>query len=70
MDESKEIDPATARLINELLTRLGMMMEDASPIAVLRDACEGRLAERVRFLDLEITRMQAISAAATNLLNG
>ena len=70
MDESTKIDPGTARLINELLARLGVMMEDASPTALLSGSCEGRLSARVRLLDLEIGRMQAISAAARTLLNG
>lgn len=70
MDEPDQIDPESARLINELLTRLGMLMEDASIPALLRDSCGGNLAERVRMLDFDITRMMSICAAATALLKG
>ena len=70
MDEPNQIDPESARLINELLTRLGMLMEDASIPALLSGSCDGSLAERVRVLDFEITRMKSICAAATVLLSG
>ena len=70
MDEPNQIDPETARLINELLARLGILMEDAGTSALLRDSCGGSLAERVRLLAVEITRMQEISDAARMLLNG
>lgn len=70
MEEPNQVDPETARLINELLTRLGMLMEDATSPALLRDSCGGSLAERVRMLDFQITRMMSISAAAKALLNG
>ena len=69
MNEVDQIGPETARLINELLTRLSMLMEDASPLALLRNSCGGSLAERVRVLDVEITRMKSISDAAKALLN-
>ena len=70
MDEPSQIDPETARLINELLARLGMLIEDASTPALLRDSCGGSLAERVRLLEAQIARMQSICGAATSLLNG
>ena len=69
MDEPDQINPGTALLINELLTRLGILMEDASTLALLRNSCGGRLAERVRLLDVEITRMKSIFDAARALLN-
>lgn len=70
MDEPNQIDPETACLTNELLARLGMLMEDASIPALLSDSCDGNLKERVRVLDFEITRMKSICAAATALLSG
>ena len=58
--ESDRIDPETARLINVLLTRLGMLMEDATVAALLN----GNLAERIRFLDAQTTSMRSICVAA------
>lgn len=70
VDELHQIDRETARLINELLTRLGMLMEDASTPALLKDSCDGSLAKRVIVLEAEITRMKSITDAAKALLNG
>lgn len=70
LNEPDQIDRETARLINKLLTRLGVLMEDASTTALLSDSCGGSLAERVRLLAVEITRMHTISDAAMTLLNG
>ena len=70
MDEPDQIDAETTRLISELLTRVGMMMEDASTVALLRDSCGGNVLTRVTVLDEEIARMKSISEAAKALLNG
>lgn len=70
MDEPDQIDGETRRLINELLTRVGTLMEDVSTSALLRDSCGGSLVERVMFLEMEITRMKLITNAAKALLNG
>ena len=70
MDEPNQIDPESARLINELLAHLGMLMEEASIPALLSDSCDGSLAGRVRTLEVDITRMKSICAAAKALLNG
>lgn len=70
MDERDQIDPETARLINELLTRVGMFMEDASTLSLLRDSCGGSVTERVNTLEDAITNMASICAAAKALLNG
>ncbi len=70
MDKPNQIDAETACLINELLARLGILMEDASTSALLRDSCGGSLAERVGVLEVEINRMKSICAAAMALLNG
>ena len=70
MDEPNQIDPESARLINELLAHLGMLMEEASIPALLSDSCDGSLAGRVKMLDFEITRMKSICAAATVILSG
>ena len=65
MNDSDRIDPETARLINELLTRLGMLMEDASVVALV----SGNSAERIRFLDVQTTRMRSLCVAAKALLS-
>ena len=70
MDDREQIDQETSRLINELLTRLGALMEDASTTALLQDYCGGSLQERVNLLKVEIARMEAMCAAAEALLNG
>ena len=70
MDKPDQIEPETARLINELLTRLGILMEDASTPALLSGFRGGSLAERVRVVEVEIARMKSICAAAKALLNG
>jgi len=67
MDEPATIDAETARLINELITRLGMLMEDASTAALLQESRGGSLSERVKILQLEITRMKSIAEAARAL---
>ena len=70
MDRVGPIDPETVRLINELLTRVGVLMEDASTLALSRESCGGSLVERVRILEVEITRMKLIADAAKALLKG
>ena len=70
MDEPSQIDRETARLINELLTRVGTLMEDASSSALLRNSYGGSLVERVKFLETEITRMKLIIGAVKALLSG
>lgn len=69
MDEQEQIDQETRRLIDELLTRLGALMEDTSTTALLHDSCGGSLQERVNLLGVEIARMKSIRAAAEALLN-
>jgi len=68
MDEPEQIDAETARLINELLTRVGMLMEDASTPALLSDACNGSLAERVTVLDVAVGRSKTLLDAAKALM--
>ena len=70
MDKRDQIDGETTRLINELLTRVGLLMEDASTSALLRDSCGGSLAERIRILEVAIARMKLIGDAAKALLKG
>ena len=70
MDEPNQIDAETVRLINELLARLGFLMEDASTPAFLKDSCGGSLAARIILLEIKISRMKSISDAAKALLNG
>ena len=70
MDEREQIDQETCRLIYELLTRLGALMEDTSTTALLHDSCGGSLQERLNLLEVEIARMTSLCAAAEALLNG
>ena len=65
-----QIDPETVRLINELLTHLGMSLEDTSATALLKDSCGGSLSRRVKMIEAETTRMQFVCSAATALLKG
>jgi len=70
MFKPEQIDPETTRLVNELLTRLGMLMEDASTPALLSVSCSGSLADRVRVVDVAVARMKSICDAAKALLHG
>ncbi len=69
VDDLDDIEAENIRLINELLTRAGMLMEDASTLALLSDSCEGNLAERILLLELQVTRMKSICDGAKALLN-
>ncbi len=70
VDDLDDIEAEKIRLINELLTRAGMLMEDASTLALLSDTCEGNLAERILLLELQVTRMKSICDGAKALLKG
>ena len=70
MDKKRRADPETMRLIEELLTRAGMIMEDASVNALLRDALAGSLTDRVDALEKSAASITAIMKAARAFLNG
>lgn len=50
MEEDGEADPDRIDLVVQLCTRIGMIMEDVSPLAIdaSRDGLESRVAEVVR----------------------
>lgn len=50
MDDIHAIDPDLIELVDQLCTRIGMIMEDVSPLAInaSRDGLEIRVAEVVR----------------------
>lgn len=58
VDDLNDIEAEKNPFDNELLTRAGMLMEDASTLALLSDSCEGNLAERILFLELQVTRIK------------
>ena len=64
-----ETDRDAERLINELLTRVGMIMEDASPTALLDDSYAGDLPARIGAVLSATKQMTALITAAEILLN-
>ena len=56
------IDPELIDLIGQLCTRIGMMMEDVSPLALdtSRDGFEARLAEVVDAIETMATLASAV----------
>lgn len=70
MTEERVPDAETARLIEELLTRVGMIMEDASVIALVRDAVEGGLDQRIEQLERSAASIHLLVGAAKALFGG
>ncbi|MEJ7776910.1 MAG: hypothetical protein WKF52_05920 [Sphingomicrobium sp.] len=70
MAKPGETDPETEELINRLLTRVGILMEDASTCALITAPCAGGVAERVNRVGQNVERMPSICAAAKALLDG
>lgn len=66
VDDTDAIDPELTELIVQLCTRIGMIMEDVTPLATnaSRDGLEVRVAEIAR----AIRTMSAISTGAEALL--
>ena len=64
-----ETDRDAERLINELLTRVGIIMEDVSPTALLQDSFAGDLPARIKAVMSATKRMTALIAAAEVLLD-
>lgn len=63
-------DPETKRLIGELLTRVGMIMEDALVTALLRNSRAGSLRNRIGELENSAASIASIVKAARALLDG
>ncbi len=64
-----ETDRDAERLINELLTRVGMIMEDVSPTALLDDSYAGDLPARIEAVLNATKQMTALITAAEVLLD-
>ena len=66
MDDAYAIDPDLIELVVQLFTRIGMIMEDVSPLAInaSRDGLETRVAEVVS----AIRTMSALARAADLLV--
>lgn len=64
MDDADAIDPELIELVVQLCTRVGMMMEDVSTLAInaSRDGLEGRVAEVVRAIRTMATLADAVEA--------
>ncbi len=70
MTNKRRGDPETRRLIEELLTRAGMIMEDASVTALLHKSLTGSLPNRIGELENSAASITAIVRAARALLDG
>lgn len=70
MTKKRQEDPETRCLIGELLARVGMIMEDASVAALLRNSLAGNLHNRIGELEKSAAAITAIVRAARALLDG
>lgn len=70
MTEEHPADPNVECLIEELLTCVGMMMEDASVTALVRDPIDGSLRQRVEQLERSSVSIHALIKAAKALNDG
>ena len=68
MEQPDETDRGVESLINELLTRVGIIMEDVSPIAILKDSHDGELAARIGAVLSATEQITALITAAEALL--
>lgn len=69
MTNPDEIDLDTEELISRLLTRVGMLMEDASTYALICAPCTGGIADRVDRIGKELDRMASLCTATKALLD-
>jgi len=69
MTGADELDADTIHLINQLCTRVGMLMEDAAPLALHRSASRPELKIRLSQLKTGVTSMTSLIAAASALAN-
>jgi len=70
MEQPDETDRDAERLINELLTRVAMIMEDISPTALLSDSLAGDLHARVGAVLRATEQMLVLSIAANAMSTG
>ena len=66
MNDADVIDPDVIDLVVQLCTRIGMIMENATPVAL--DASREGLEERIAALAVATRTMATIAAAAEGLL--
>ncbi len=69
MGKKRRADPETTRLIDELLTRAGMIMEGASVTALLRDSLGASSRNRIDELENSAASIAAIVRAARALVD-
>lgn len=65
MHDPDALDPDLTELVIQLCTRVGMMMEDVSPVAL--DASRERLEQRVAIVVFATRNVATIAAAAESL---
>ncbi len=70
MEQPDETDRDAKRLINELLTRVGMIMGDVSPTAPLDDSYAGDLPARIGPVLSATNQMTALITEAARPLRG
>jgi len=69
MTEAGEFDTDTVDLINHLCTRVGILMEDAAPLALHQSGSAPQLKSRLVQVKSSVTSMAALIAAARALAN-
>jgi hypothetical protein len=69
MTGADELDADTIDLINQLCTRVGMLMEDAAPLALHRFGSRPELKSGLSQLLDSVTSMASLIAAASALAN-
>ena len=69
MTGADELDADTIDLINQLCTRVGMLMEDAAPLALHRSGSGPELKSGLLQLQASMTSMASLIGAARALAN-
>ena len=69
MTGTDQLDADTIDLINQLCTRVGMLMEDAAPSALHRSGSGPELESRLLQLQASVTSMTSLIAAGRALAN-
>ena len=69
MNRADEVDADTIDLINQLCTQVGMLMEDAAPLALHRSGSWPELKSRLSQLQASVTSMASLIADARALAN-
>ena len=69
MSKENQLDPYTLDLINQLCTRVGMIMEDAAPLALRSSRADEETATKLRGLNKYAVSISALITAARALAN-